>query len=67
MDITEHVCNSYMEDIMCQDGCCPDCNYREYIKWLESHLHCDTGSWDCPDENNCPHKKGGVSWVMNSD
>lgn len=54
------------EDIACQDGICPDCNFYEYQLWLVRHLYCDTGSWDCPDPDDCPHKKGAV-WVVHSD
>lgn len=45
-------------DIFCQDGLCPDCNYDKYVTWITDHTHCDTGSWDCPDEEDCPWKKG---------
>lgn len=44
-------------DISCEDGVCPDCNYYEYQLWIQAHAHCDQGSWDCPDPEDCPHKK----------
>ncbi|AUR94329.1 hypothetical protein NVP1193O_198 [Vibrio phage 1.193.O._10N.286.52.C6] len=51
-------CTTPKPDIGCQDGTCPDCNYYEYQLWIQAHGHCGTGSWDCPDENDCPWKKG---------
>tara|TARA_Y100001956_G_C4128568_1_gene191951 strand:- start:1463 stop:1714 length:252 start_codon:yes stop_codon:yes gene_type:complete len=45
-------------DIACQDGLCPNCNYIKYLSWLESHKHCEKGIEDCPDEEDCPWKKG---------
>ena len=44
------------EDIYCQDGCCPVCNYKEWTRYLDDHRHCDQASWDCPDEDYCPMK-----------
>jgi hypothetical protein len=46
------------KDWFCQDGVCPTCNYNKYLKWITDHGHCETGSWDCPDEEDCPWKKG---------
>lgn len=59
-------CNKHHNDIACQDGDCPDCNYREYLSWLDKHRHCDVASWECPDENDCPHKRL-VAWVVTVD
>ena len=57
------MCNS--RDTSCQDGICPECNFHNYKAWLESHLHCDEGSWNCPDEEDCPHNRGyPISWVV---
>lgn len=42
------------------DNLCQDCNYYEYNTWLEVHRHCDIGSWDCPDPEDCPHKKNSA-------
>jgi hypothetical protein len=58
-------CRDNGNSIACEDGCCPDCNYYEYLCWLNAHTHCDVGA-DCPDDGNCPHKKDAV-WVRNSD
>lgn len=46
------------EDIFCQDGVCPDCNYKEYQEWVSDHACCNEDTWDCPDENDCPWEKG---------
>lgn len=35
-----------------------DSQYSEYLEWITAHGHCETGSWDCPDEEDCPWKKG---------
>jgi len=61
----ENMCEYNGNDIGCGDGVCPDCNYYNYLCWLETHMHCDTGSCDCPDDKDCPHRKG-VAWVINS-
>lgn len=45
-------------DIGCSDGVCPDCNWYEYQLWMEAHAHCDEPTWDCPDEEDCPHRMG---------
>ena len=45
-------------DSLCDEGyLCPDCLYEEYLLWIKSHGHCETGSWDCPDEGDCPWVK----------
>lgn len=48
---------THPEDTACKDGCCPECNYYEYQLWTQAHRHCDIPSWDCPDEDDCPHSK----------
>lgn len=58
-------CKLEGKDIGCEYGCCPDCNYYDYLCWLKDHLYCNVGA-DCPDENDCPHRME-VPWVMNSD
>lgn len=66
-ELTLDDCDLYVEDgsgycdgqdWFCQDGVCPTCNYDKYLKWITAHGHCETGSWDCPDEGDCPWKKG---------
>ena len=42
------------EDIYCQDGLCPVCNYKDYLKSEEAHNHCDQASWICPSPDHCP-------------
>ena len=31
------------KDISCEDGVCPDCNYKKYLEWVlySAHEHCD--------------------------
>lgn len=54
------------EDMACQDGICPDCNYYEYQLWMEAHAHCDYDTWDCPDPEDCPHNKHLVDLPPNN-
>lgn len=38
-------------------GCTTSQEYDNFKVWQEAHAHCDQGSWDCPDPEDCPHKK----------
>lgn len=40
-------------------------DYIEYNLWIENHLHCDTGSWICPNEKDCPHKLSNYKQLPN--
>lgn len=41
-------------------------DYDDYQEWLTAHGHCDQGSWDCPDEEDCPHKSSHLAVVTNT-
>ena len=45
------------QDISCQDGVCPVCNWKEYSEWKSLHKICDRFPYECPDKVNCFHNK----------
>jgi hypothetical protein len=40
-------------------------DYADYNIWIANHLHCDTGTWGCPDENDCPHNLNNYKHLHN--
>jgi hypothetical protein len=49
---TEYPCDG--SDIGCQDGCCPDCNYKDWLRDQGMHNHCGEPTFTCPDPDTCP-------------
>ena len=45
------------EDISCQDGFYPICNWKEYSEWKSLHEICDRFPYECPDPENCFYSK----------
>lgn len=45
------------EDIFCQDGVCPICNWKEYTEWEDLHKICDRFPYECPTPEDCFYNK----------